>query len=122
MARAHVSGAASARASTASWRTFDGPDPNRPSEGRSSAGRAVDLGVALVTRPRLVSQPGGRSYHLPGACINRGDDLGVVLAQALDQRFGSGTAAVSVTIPMQHGSQCDTRVTLSAEPEGGANA
>ena len=34
-------GDAASRWCIASWRTFDGPDPNRPSLGRSSAGRVI---------------------------------------------------------------------------------
>ena len=61
-------GAASASASIASWRTFDGPDPNRPSDGRRSAGRVMGGVVgASVTGPRLVSKTAPNPHgRLPG--------------------------------------------------------
>jgi len=73
---------------------------------------------ASVTGPRLVIDTA------PDPIDSEPDrhDLGKALSQASTSRSASGTAAVSVTIPMQHVEQCDTSVTLSAEPDGGANA
>src|SRR5215217_3419152 len=51
-------GAAAARASTASWRTLDGPLPKRPSPGRRSPGRT---GVVSDMRP-LYPRP---TSHFP---------------------------------------------------------
>ena len=64
----------------------------------------------------------------PGMYIGSTDSRGLmhclweIIDNSVDEALAGFGTAVSVTIPMQHELQCDTRVTLTAEPDGGANA
>ena len=55
-------GAAAASASTASWRTLDGPEPKRPSAGSRSAGMRMSGIVVLMC---------GRDYAIRRVTIPR---------------------------------------------------
>ena len=78
-------GAASASAATASCGTFDGPDPNRPSRGRSASGIVIgDLGGGCAHRITLAT--GSASRRVPARRATASGRDRVALGGRVEQR------------------------------------